>query len=181
MPSASAWPLTQVTADRGADACVIRIRRRPHARTPKLGTKLVVIQAFALAVALASIGAKLVRYVASMTTKVDRATTSQEKKSASPSRSNAATRSRWSGQAPSRLRNSDFQQVRTRRRWFSHEPVQRRVIAAALSSEIETMPPRYLGVIRGIPVNAERLKAKVQQRAVWQYVSFLAGQAEVRC
>ena len=38
-----------------------------------------------------------------------------------------------------------------------------------------------LGVIRGIPVNAERLKAKVQQRAVWQYVSFLAGQAEVRC
>ena len=110
MPSASAWPLTQVTADRGADACVIRIRR-------------------------------------------------------------------W----PPRLRNSDFQQVRTRRRWFSHEPVQRRVIAAALSSEIETMPPRYLGVIRGIPVNAERLKAKVQQRAVWQYVSFLAGQAEVRC
>jgi hypothetical protein len=61
--------LTQVTADRGADACVIRIRRRHHARTPKLGTKLVVIQVFALAVALASIGAKLVRYVASMTTK----------------------------------------------------------------------------------------------------------------
>jgi hypothetical protein len=57
--------LTQVTADRGADACVIRIRRRRHARTPKLGTKLVVIQVFALA----SIGAKLVRYVASMTTK----------------------------------------------------------------------------------------------------------------
>jgi hypothetical protein len=59
--------LTQVTADRGADAYVIRIRRRRHAR--KLGTKLVVIQVFALAVALASIGAKLVRYVASMTTK----------------------------------------------------------------------------------------------------------------
>src|SRR5262249_2306379 len=68
-PSASAWPLTQVTADRGADACVIRIRRRRHARTPTLGTKLVVIQGFAPAVALASTGAKLVRYAASMTTK----------------------------------------------------------------------------------------------------------------
>ena len=42
-----------------------QIRRRRHAGTPKLGTKLVVI----LAVALASIGAKLVRNVASMTTK----------------------------------------------------------------------------------------------------------------
>src|SRR5262249_11209230 len=68
-PSASAWPLTQITADRGADACVIRIRRRRHARPPKLGTQLVVIQVFARAVARASIGAKLVRYVASMTTK----------------------------------------------------------------------------------------------------------------
>jgi peptidyl-prolyl cis-trans isomerase C len=31
-----------------------------------------------------------------------------------------------------------------------------------------------------IRLNAERLKAKVEERAVRQYVSFLAGQAEVR-
>jgi hypothetical protein len=37
-----------------------------------------------------------------------------------------------------------------------------------------------LGVIREPRLNAERLKAKVEERAVRQNVSFLAGQVEVR-